>query len=151
MRNQAQSPKVQHVLSALLSSLLSLICRSEQLKLRIRIGDTQSARHAQVVAVAVNERGGERDGTHKQMNNSNHNATTLLSLLRCCCCCWRCLLPIKVTSASAASAIAIYGLDLCISATGSLMRTHRRTKQTLNTHTHACIHMHTLIQWGRVY
>lgn len=61
---------------------------------------------------------------------------------RCCCCC---LLPIKVTSASAASAIAIYGLDLCISATGSLMRTHRRTKQTLNTHTHVytCTHSYS--------
>lgn len=90
-----------------------------------------------MVAVAAKERGGEGDGTHKQMNNSNHNATTLLSLLRCC------LLPIKVTSASAASAIAIYGLDLCISATGSLMRTHRRTKQTLNTHTHTCTHSYS--------
>lgn len=63
MRNQAQSPKVQHVLSSLLS-LSFLVCRSEQLKLRIRIGDTPSARHAQVVAVAVNERGGERETEH---------------------------------------------------------------------------------------
>lgn len=60
---KSKSSTCSHFQCSLLSSLYSLLCRSEQLKLRIRIGDTQSARHAQVVAVVVSKRGRGRWNT----------------------------------------------------------------------------------------
>lgn len=83
MRNQAQSPKVQHVLtSPALSSLLFTLFSVDPSSSNF---ESESETHRVQGTLKWSQwwwaRGEEVDGTHKQMNNSNHNATTLLLLL----------------------------------------------------------------------
>lgn len=143
MRNQAQSPKVQHVLtSPALSSLLFTLFSVDPSSSNF---ESESETHRVQGTLKWSQwwwaRGEEVDGTHKEMNNSNHNATTLLLLL-----------PAPNQSDVGVGSernchLWPWFMYLCY----WISNANTQTNQADTQHTHTCLHMHTLIQWARVY